>query len=120
MRFFQPHQYVSLDYTRQDVLVLTVDAAGAAMGAIRNPSAAALSPESLNALIKPYKPPVEPEEPLRAELRSFVAAVRQGTAPLVSLEHGRRALSLALDIVSTIVQHSRHAQLEGIWAVPGA
>ena len=25
LRFFQPHQYVSLDYSRQDVLVLTVD-----------------------------------------------------------------------------------------------
>ena len=24
LRFFQPHQYVSLDYSRQDVLVLTV------------------------------------------------------------------------------------------------
>jgi len=25
LRFFQPHQYISLDYSRQDVLVLTVD-----------------------------------------------------------------------------------------------
>src|SRR5215469_12976374 len=25
LRFFQPHQYISLDYSRQDVLVLTVE-----------------------------------------------------------------------------------------------
>ena len=25
LRFFQPHQYVSVDYSRQDVLVITVD-----------------------------------------------------------------------------------------------
>ena len=114
MRFFQPYQYVSLDYTRQDVLVLTVDAA-AILGAMANSSAPA-APETLNALIKPYKPRVEPEEPLRAELRSFLAAVRRRTPPLVSLQHGRRALVLALDIVSAISKHAQQAQLESIWS----
>lgn len=114
LRFFQPHQYISVDYTRQDVLVLTVDALGAAVGTMANLPAGAVAPEVLNGLIKPYKPPVESEEPLRAELRSFLAAVQQRTQPLVSLEDGRRALSLALDIVSTIAQHSRRVHLESI------
>ena len=30
LRFFQPHRYISLDYSRQDVLVLTVEEANAA------------------------------------------------------------------------------------------
>src|SRR5207302_5592353 len=33
LRFFQPHQYVSVDYGRQEVLVFTVGADGAAVGA---------------------------------------------------------------------------------------
>src|SRR5205814_1688144 len=27
LRFFQPHQYISIDYTRQDVIAFTVEAA---------------------------------------------------------------------------------------------
>src|SRR5207253_10503329 len=61
LRFFQPRQYVSLDYGRQDVLVFTV---GEGQGA---PSA---NPE-----IKVFKPKIVSEEPLHAEIRSFLHAV---------------------------------------------
>src|SRR3989449_7977216 len=62
LSFFQPRQYVSIDYGRQDVLVFTV---GEGQGA---PSA---NPE-----IKVFKPKIVSEEPLHAEIRSFLHAVR--------------------------------------------
>jgi predicted dehydrogenase len=39
------------------------------------------------------------EEPLKRELADFVDAVRSGREPLVTGEQGRRALSLAQQIV---------------------
>ena len=115
LRFFQPHQYISIDYTRQDVLVFSVDTAGAAMAALANRSVPA-TPEALGALIKPLKPAVEPEEPLHAELSSFLDAVRHRTQPLVSLEDGRRALAVALEVLAAIAQHSRDVDLKSMWA----
>jgi predicted dehydrogenase len=52
------------------------------------------------------------EEPLLAELKSFLEAVRQRSRPVVSLEEGRRALALALDIVAAIRAHSTEINLE--------
>ncbi len=116
LRFFQPHQYISVDYTRQDVLVFTVDAAGAAMQALSQGRAGQpLTAEALAKLIKPAKPAVAAEEPLRAELRSFLDAVRRRSQPLVSIEDGRRALALALEVLATIAQHSRHVHLDALW-----
>ncbi len=118
LRFFQPHQYISIDYTRQDVLVFTVDAAGAAMQALAKGAGLLPTADALAGLIKPAKPPVEPEEPLRAELRSFLDAVRHRTLPLVTLDDGRRALAVALDVLAAIAQHSRRVRLDTMWA-PG-
>jgi predicted dehydrogenase len=105
LRFFQPHQYISIDYTRQDVLVFSVD-----QGNLQN-----VRPEALAGMIKPSKPPVETEEPLRAELRSFLDAVRRRARPMVPLEDGRRALALALDILAAIQQHTQQVRLDTIW-----
>jgi predicted dehydrogenase len=102
LRFFQPHQYVSVDYGRQEVLVFTVGADGAAGAPTINPQ------------IKVAKPPVTSEEPLHAELRSFLHAVRQRSTPVVPLEDGRRALALALDIVAAIREHGKKVGLAGI------
>ena len=44
-------------------------------------------------------------EPLRAELESFVSAVRGEREVVVSGWDGRRALAVALDIVERIEQH---------------
>jgi len=97
LRFFQPRQYVSLDYSRQEVLVFSVGAEGT---------------PSVNPQIKVAKPAIVAEEPLRAELRSFLEAVRTRSKPLVSFEDGRRALAVALDIVAAISQHGQKVRLE--------
>ena len=99
LRFFQPQQYISIDYSRQDVMVFTVD-----------PSAAAKA--SPNPGIGMQKPPVISEEPLHAELRSFLDAVRHRTPPQVPLDDGRRALAVALDVLAEISKHSRRVGLE--------
>ena len=100
LRFFQPKQYVSLDYGRQDVTVFSV---GESAGV-----------PSVNPQIGITKPPTVPGEPLHAELKSFLAAVRERSKPVVSLQEGRRALEVALEIVSAIAQHGKKANLDGI------
>ena len=102
LRFFQPRQYVSLDYGRQEVLVFTVGEDGSANTPTVNPQ------------IGVSKPPVAAEEPLHAELRSFLSAVRERSKPEVPLEDGRRALALALEIVAAIREHGKKIDLAGI------
>ena len=103
VRFFQPRQYVSLDYGRQEVLVFSVGGDTEAAGA-----------PSVNPQIKVAKPAVASEEPLHAELKSFLNAVRHGSAPAVALEDGRRALALALDIIAAIRDHGKKVDLPTI------
>ena len=103
LRFFQPKQYISLDYGRQEVLVFTVSSDGASGGT-----------PSVNPQIGVSKPPVASEEPLHAELKSFLHAVHQRSTPVVSLEDGRRALSLALEILTAIREHGKKVGLAGI------
>ena len=111
LRFFQPRQYISLDFGRQDVLVLTVDD-GASPSVDDDPfNPASMITSSLPGII-PLKPKIEAVEPLRAELMSFLDAVRTRTAPEVPLEQGRKALALALQIIEAIAEHSRRAHLE--------
>jgi predicted dehydrogenase len=100
LRFFQPQQYVSVDYGRQEVLVFTVGADAVGAGA-----------PTVNPQIKVAKPSVTSEEPLHAELKSFLDAVRQRSTPVVPLEDGRRALALALDIVAAIREHGKKVGL---------
>jgi predicted dehydrogenase len=101
LRFFQPRQYISLDYGRQEVLVFTVgpDGTGA---------------PSVNPQIGVTKPPVASEEPLHAELRSFLRAVRERSTPVVSLQDGRSALALALEIVAAMREHGKKVGLAAI------
>ena len=101
VRFFQPRQYISIDYGRQDVLAFTV---GDDLGPGGTPS--------VNPQIGMVKPPVYGEEPLHAELKSFLEAVRRRRTPVVSLEDGRRALALALEIVTRIQEHGARINLE--------
>jgi len=103
LRFFQPRQYVSLDYGRQEVLVFTVGQDGATPGT-----------PTVNPQIGVTKPPVASEEPLHAELKSFLHAVRERSTPVVPLEDGRRALALALEIVSAIREHDKRLDVAGI------
>jgi predicted dehydrogenase len=101
LRFFQPRQYISIDYGRQDVLVFTID----------NDPAQITTP-SVNPQIGMVKPAIREEEPLYAELKSFLDAVRRRSPPVVPLEDGRRALELALEIVDRIHKHSASIDLE--------
>ena len=108
LRFFQPRQYISLDYGRQEVLVFTVGHDGAT---IAPPS---IGTPSVNPQIGVSKPAVAAEEPLHAELKSFLHAVRQRSMPEVPLEDGRRALALALQIVAAIRDHGKKVDLAGM------
>jgi predicted dehydrogenase len=123
LRFFQPHQYISIDYTRQDVIAFTVDA-GSPNDGVAQPSSAVQSFDAMNFMgneelgahpsspnIKMAKPPIDKEEPLMAEIKEFLRAVRERSKPVVSLEDGRRALALALDIHAEIQKHSKRLNL---------
>lgn len=105
LRFFQPHEYVSVDYSRRDVFKLAVQPATRPA----DPATGFAMPD-----IVPSKPAVKDEEPLRAELRSFLEAVRDRSKPVVSLDDGRKALAVALDILKAIQEHSRRTNLEAL------
>jgi predicted dehydrogenase len=117
LRFFQPQQYVSVDYSRQDVLVISVDPAEAARAGFSLQSVQrAITAKAKEAIgippqFKIAKPKVAQEEPLKAELSSFLEAVRGRTTPLVSIEDGRRALAAALQILDAIRSHAERAKL---------
>ena len=110
LRFFQPHQYISLDYSRQDVLVLTVDDSGPTTAEFDPFKPAGVAASAFPG-ISPFKPKIEQQEPLRAELTSFLRAVRQRSIPEVTLEDGRHALATATEIVAAITEHARRANL---------
>jgi predicted dehydrogenase len=93
LRFFQPHQYLSIDYARQDLLVINV------------------APGESGPALAAAKPPVEPGEPLLLEIEGFLDAVRTRTPPRVTPEQARDALALAIDINLEIEAHARRAGL---------
>jgi predicted dehydrogenase len=103
LRFFQPGQYISIDYGRQDVLVFSVDRSHAFA---KDANALGTKP-SVNPQIQVGKPATVAEEPLLAEIKAFLEAVRSRTRPVVALEDGRRALSLGLAILEEIGRHAR-------------
>ncbi|MFZ0684773.1 MAG: Gfo/Idh/MocA family oxidoreductase [Terriglobales bacterium] len=94
LRFFQAGQYISIDYGRQDVLVFSVG------------NAPALAEPSFNSQIAMSKPAITAEEPLLAEIKAFLQAVRERSRPVVSLEDGRNALALGLAILTEIERHA--------------
>jgi len=95
LRFFQPGQYISIDYGRQDVLVFSIG----------SPAATASEPR-VNRQIQMAKPPITAEEPLLAEIKAFLQSVRDRSRPVVSLDDGRRALQLALAILDEVGRHA--------------
>ena len=140
LRFFQPHQYLSLDFARQDLLMIDVTAAAsltpsqmqamfaASGGAVRDESYTSAEVETHLAALRAggqqsasdahpsaglsmRKVPTEPGEPLRLEIESFLEAVRNRSVPRVSGEEGRAALSLALEINRAIAEHAARAGL---------
>ena len=86
LRLFQPHQYISLDYQKQDAVVFTV---------------------SGNQQIGFQPLPVAKDEPLRLEIEAFLEAVRNRSRPPASGEEGLRALEIALAILDKIEEHAK-------------
>jgi predicted dehydrogenase len=121
LRLFQPHQYLSLDFARQELLSIDVDPRlVAAMGApgpafgTRVPDAASIpaaTPTHPTAGFSLSKSDVPKGEPLRLELEDFLASVRHRTPPRVTGEAGRAALALALEINQQIAAHAQRAGL---------
>jgi predicted dehydrogenase len=131
LRFFEPRQYVSIDYARQDLLVIRLDpgiAAGVTAAAslpaeLRAALAAGkLDPAALAQLaasgttpnpgLNFVKPPVTPGEPLRLEIESFLDSVRTRREPRVTARQGRNALALALEIQASMAAHAHRAGLD--------
>ena len=130
LRFFQPRAYVSIDYARQDLLVIRLDAsvtpeiAAAIAGGRVDPAlmaqlaaaSGAGAQSSPNPGLSFLKPPVTLGEPLRLEIQSFLESVRTRRAPLVTARQGRDALALALEIQSTMAAHAHRAGLGDFFA----
>jgi predicted dehydrogenase len=113
LRFFQPHQYLSLDFARQDLLMIDVTAA-AGMDPAQLAALAQMAQQAgqhPSAGLSLTKVPVEQGEPLRLEIESFLDAVRTRATPLVSGEDGRAALALALEINQAIAAHAKRTGL---------
>jgi len=92
MRFFQQHEYVSLDYGRRDALRICVKKPGP------QPE---FGFEKLSATAA---------EPLRTELEAFVAAVRTRKEPCTNGAAGRAALELASRVMASIQEHDARVQ----------
>jgi predicted dehydrogenase len=92
-RYFQPNEYVSIDFTRRDVFVVGLEHPGG-------------SPQ-----MGFRKLPTDRAEPLNAELRAFVESVRTRKLPLVGGAEGRDALKLATQVMRRIDEHAGHVNL---------
>jgi predicted dehydrogenase len=96
LRFFQTHEYLSVDFARRDAMRIRV--AGSS-----GPDMPQFAFEKLA---------TEPVEPLRAELDAFLHSVRTRKSPLVDGAAGRRALELADRVMAGILQHRGRVQLD--------
>jgi len=93
MRFFQQHEYISLDYARRDALRVGVKKPG---------------PQPEFGFEKLPAPAIEP---LHAELSEFVECVRTRREPRVNGAAGRAALELAGRVMASIQEHAERVQL---------
>ena len=112
LRFFQPHQYLSLDFARQDLLLIDVTAAaGDGQAMLAQLALEPAEADHPSAGLSLGKVPVVPGEPLRLEIESFFEAVRSGSRPVVSGNDGYAALAVALDINAALTAHTARAGL---------
>ena len=99
VRFFQQHEYVSLDYARRDALRVRVKQPAIQPG---------VQPEFAF-----EKLPAAAIEPLRAELDAFFDAVRTRKEPRTNGTAGRAALELATRVMACIQEHAARVQPTG-------
>ncbi len=114
LRFFEPRQYVSIDYARRDLLLIRV-AEGFSLDAAMAAGEASGFADGLPGLSF-TKPEIVPGEPLKLEIASFLKAVRTGAEPRVTARQGREALALALEIQRAMVAHAGKAGLGDFFA----
>lgn len=96
LRFFQAREYISIDYTRQDVTVFRLD--GLSIGA----------PQIITRKLAPPH-----QQPLALEIRAFLDAVR-GDGPVACTgAEGRKTLDLALQIL----EQAERAQAQALRGV---
>ncbi|HKO96661.1 MAG TPA: Gfo/Idh/MocA family oxidoreductase [Pyrinomonadaceae bacterium] len=91
MRFFQPHDYIAVDYTT------------------KRASISSLSPPTKDGGwpgVHVKNLDVIDVEPLKAEIRSFIESIRDGKPSPVSGVEGRNALALALRALERIEEHA--------------
>ncbi len=124
LRFFEPRQYVSIDYARRDLLIIGVDSAispevaAAIAGGNIDPAKLAQLAAKAGAVGGPApglsfkKPEITPGEPLRLEIESFLHSVRTRREPRVTARQGRNALALALEIQASMAAHAERAGLK--------
>ncbi len=84
LRLFQPHQYISVDYAKREAMSISVGGGRFGMEQLK----------------------VEPAEPLRLELESFLDCVEHRTTPKVAGEDALRALEVAESILACIEEHA--------------
>ncbi len=95
LRLFQPHEYISLDYSRKDAIRFHVNPAGdkGTVGAID---------------FAPLE--VSKDEPLLLELEDFFLSISERRKPKVSGAEGLAALEVAMEILAKIEEHSQLVQ----------
>lgn len=91
MRFFQPHDYIAVDYTTKRASISSLAPPG---------------PDGGWPGVHVKNLDVIDVEPLKAEILSFVEAIRDGRPSPVSGLEGRNALSLALRALERIEEHA--------------
>jgi len=96
MRFFQPHDYIAIDYTTKR----------ASISSLAPPAASGAWP---GVHVKHLD--IIDVEPLRAEIVSFLESARDGKPVAISGFEGRNALSLALRTLERIREHAEHPAL---------
>src|SRR5437764_2073386 len=90
MRFFQPHDYVAVDYATRR----------ASISSLAPPSATGSWPG-----VQVRNLDIVDVEPLRSEIELFLEAARDGSPAPVTGEEGRRALALAGRLLERIHEH---------------
>ena len=99
MRFFQPYDYVAVDY------------------ATKRASISSLAPSTASGAwpgVQVKNLDIIDVEPLRAELVAFIEAARRGLPSPVSGLEGRNALALALRALQRIEEHAAKVQVESV------
>jgi len=122
LRLFQPHEYISLDYSRQDAVRFRVkpiathaaidETTASESPGLNSPAAELRAPPRLwgpptNGMIDFAPLPVAKDEPLRLELEEFFDSVTTRRAPRVTGRQGLQALEVAHGILAKIEEHSQ-------------